>query len=95
MLVAYDRDGKIIDILKRKSRVALEPAVCAELQMKGLPFYLEIDVPPGDIYLRTGVYDLKLQQRRHARNSVERSCQLNTSCEVRAVCKLAHLKWLS
>ncbi|MHB8500332.1 MAG: VWA domain-containing protein, partial [Candidatus Acidiferrales bacterium] len=59
MLVAYDRDGKIINILKRKSRLALAPAVYAELQTKGLPFHLEIDVPPGDVYLRTGVYDLR------------------------------------
>jgi VWFA-related protein len=58
MLIAYDRDGKIINILKRKSRLALEPAVYEELQKKGLPFHLEIDVPPGDIYLRTGIYDL-------------------------------------
>jgi len=58
MLVAYDRDGKIVNILKRRSRLALEPAVYGELQKKGLPFHLEIDVPPGDIYLRTGIYDL-------------------------------------
>lgn len=58
MLIAYDRDGKIINMLKRKSSLALEPAVYGELQKKGLPFHLEIDVPPGDIYLRTGIYDL-------------------------------------
>jgi hypothetical protein len=58
MLIAYDRDGKVINILKRKSRLALEPSVYGELRKKGLPFHLEIDVPPGDIYLRTGIYDL-------------------------------------
>jgi VWFA-related protein len=58
MLVAYDRDGKIINILKRKSRLALEPVDFAELQTKGLPFHLEIDVPAGDVYLRSGIYDL-------------------------------------
>jgi hypothetical protein len=58
MLVAYDRDGKIINILKRKSRLALQPADYAELQTKGLPFHLEIDIPAGDIYLRAGIYDL-------------------------------------
>jgi hypothetical protein len=58
MLVAYDRDGKIINRLKRESRLALEPAVYVELQQKGLPFHLEIDVPAGDIYLRTGIYDV-------------------------------------
>jgi VWFA-related protein len=59
MLIAYDREGKIINILKKKSRLALKPAVYSELQAKGLPFYLEIDVPLGDIYLRTGIFDLE------------------------------------
>jgi hypothetical protein len=58
MLIAYDRDGKIINIAKLNSRLALEPAVYAELQTKGLPFHLEIDVLLGDVYLRTGIYDL-------------------------------------
>jgi VWFA-related protein len=59
MLIAYDREGKIINILKKKSRLALKPAVYSELQAQGLPFYLEIDVPLGDIYLRTGIFDLE------------------------------------
>ena len=57
MLVAYDRDGKIVNISKRTSRFAVRPLVYAEVQSKGLPLYLEIDVPPGDVYLRTGIYD--------------------------------------
>ncbi len=58
ILVAYDREGKIINISKRTSRFALPPKDLPELQTKGLPVHLEIDVPPGDIYLRTGIYDL-------------------------------------
>jgi VWFA-related protein len=58
MFVAYDREGKIANIVKRKSRLALEPAVYGELKTKGLPFHMEIDVPTEDIYLRTGIYDL-------------------------------------
>lgn len=58
MLVAYDRSGKIINISKRTSRLALPPNDLPTLQAKGLPLHLEIDVPPGDIYLRTGIYDL-------------------------------------
>jgi VWFA-related protein len=58
ILVAYDRDGKIINISKRTSRFALPPRDFPILQAKGLPIHLEIDVPPGDIYLRTGIYDL-------------------------------------
>jgi VWFA-related protein len=58
ILVAYDRTGKIINIAKRTSRLALPPKDFPTLQSKGLPVHLEIDVPPGDIYLRTGIYDL-------------------------------------
>jgi VWFA-related protein len=58
ILVAYDRTGKIINISKRTSRLALPPKDFPTLQAKGLPVHLEIDVPPGDIYLRTGIYDL-------------------------------------
>jgi VWFA-related protein len=58
ILVAYNRTGKIINISKRTSRLALPPQDFPTLQAKGLPVHLEIDVPPGDIYLRTGIYDL-------------------------------------
>ena len=58
ILVAYDRTGKIINISKRTSRLALPPKDLPTLQAKGLPLHLEIDVPPDDIYLRTGIYDL-------------------------------------
>ena len=59
MLVAYDRTGKIVNISKRASRFALPAKDLDALLAKGLPLHLEIDVPPGDIYLRTGIYDLK------------------------------------
>jgi VWFA-related protein len=58
MLIAYDRAGKIVNISKRASRFALPAKDYPDLQTKGLPVHLEIDVPPGDIYLRTGIYDL-------------------------------------
>ncbi len=58
MLVAYDREGKIVNVVKRSSRLALKPEDYSALQANGLPFHLEIDVPSGDIYLRTGIYDL-------------------------------------
>ena len=58
MLVAYDRAGKIVNIAKLNSRLALKSEDYSTLQEKGLPVHLEIDVPPGELYLRTGVYDL-------------------------------------
>lgn len=57
MLIAYDRAGKIVNISKRASRFAIPPKDYSDLQTKGLPLHLEIDVPPGDVYLRTGIYD--------------------------------------
>jgi VWFA-related protein len=57
MLVAYDRSGKIVNIAKHTTSFALT----AEGETKAqntLPIHLEIDVPVGDIYLRTGIYDL-------------------------------------
>jgi VWFA-related protein len=57
ILIAYNREGKIVNILKKTSRLAWSREIYAELQAKGLPFHLEIDVPPGDVYLRTGIYD--------------------------------------
>jgi VWFA-related protein len=58
ILVAYDRTGKIVNINKRISRLALPAKDFTNLQAKGLPVHLDIDVPTGDIYLRTGIYDL-------------------------------------
>jgi VWFA-related protein len=57
MLMAYDRSGNIVNIAKRSTRFALTAQGFAAVQANGLPLHLEIDVPPGDIYLRTGVYD--------------------------------------
>lgn len=57
LLVAYDRAGKIVNISRLKSRFAIPSKDFAQLQANGFPLHLEIDVPPGDIYLRTGIYD--------------------------------------
>jgi len=57
MLVAYDRAGKIVNISKLNSRFAIPSRDFAQVQANGFPLHLEIDVPPGDIYLRTGIYD--------------------------------------
>jgi VWFA-related protein len=58
MLIAFDHDGKILNILKRSSKLAMDPKVYAATQTVGLQIHEEIDVPPGDVYLRTGIYDL-------------------------------------
>jgi VWFA-related protein len=58
MLIAFDHDGKIVNLLKRSSKLAMDPKVYAATQTVGLQVHEEIDLPPGDIYLRTGIYDL-------------------------------------
>ena len=58
MLIAFGHDGKIVNLLKRSSKLAMDPKVYAATQTVGLQVHEEIDLPPGDIYLRTGIYDL-------------------------------------
>ncbi len=58
MLIAFDHDGKILNILKRRSKLAMDTKVYSATQTVGLQIHEEIDLPPGDVYLRTGIYDL-------------------------------------
>ena len=58
ILIAFDHDGKILNILKRSSKLVMDTKVYAATQAFGLQIHEEIDLPPGDVYLRTGIYDL-------------------------------------
>ena len=40
----------------------LEPKVYADALRQGLPFYQELDIPPGDATVRVGVYDVASQK---------------------------------
>jgi VWFA-related protein len=57
-IIAYDRDGKPLNLVRKKSEIVLPAKVYADLEEFGLQVHKEIDVPPGEAYLRTGVYDL-------------------------------------
>jgi hypothetical protein len=57
MLVAYDGNGTIVNILKRGLSLSLEESVFRTAQTGGLQIREEIDVPSGDLYLRIGIYD--------------------------------------
>jgi VWFA-related protein len=57
-VIAYDRDGKALGVVSKKSEIALKPDVYMDLMRVGLQVHKEIDVPGGEVYLRTGVYDL-------------------------------------
>jgi VWFA-related protein len=58
MLVAYDSDGKPLNMVTQTSDVLLKPKVYASMQKVGLQLHKEIDVPQGEVYLRIGIYDL-------------------------------------
>jgi hypothetical protein len=45
-------------VVSEKSEIALKPDVYADLMRVGLQVHKEIDVPGGEVYLRTGLYDL-------------------------------------
>jgi VWFA-related protein len=57
-LIAYDRDGKPLNMVSKKSGIVVVQQVYEELRRVGLQVHQEIDVPAGEVYLRTGVYDL-------------------------------------
>jgi hypothetical protein len=57
-LMAYDYDGKLLNAVSRKIPIHLQPDVFAALQKVGFQLHEEIELPKGNIYLQTGIYDL-------------------------------------
>lgn len=58
MLIAYDREGKPVNMAITKGDLKLQPKVYSSMIKLGLQMHKEIDVPKEPIYLRTGIYDL-------------------------------------
>ena len=56
-MMAYDRDGNALNWVGATMGMSIQPEVFAGIQKSGLPAHLDIDVPKGDTYLATGVYD--------------------------------------
>jgi hypothetical protein len=59
MLVAYDPEGKPLNLVVAKGEMRVQPKEYAAAQKGGLQIHKEIDLPAGNIYLRTGIYDLE------------------------------------
>jgi VWFA-related protein len=59
MLVAYDSEGKPLNLVVAKNEIRIQPKDYPDVLKGGLQFHQEIDVPAGETFLRTGVYDLK------------------------------------
>jgi VWFA-related protein len=58
-LVAYDTEGAPINWIVRKPPLDLPPEVYKQMTNTGVRVHLDIDIPPGDYLLRTGIYDLR------------------------------------
>ena len=56
-VVAYDHDGHTLNWTSRTFDLALRPDRFAMFSQSGLQLHQEIDIPKGDVFLRTGVYD--------------------------------------
>lgn len=56
--IAYDHDGKALNVATRAFNLNLQPAQYAQIMQSGLPLHQEIDIPPGEVYLRLAVHDL-------------------------------------
>jgi VWFA-related protein len=58
LIATYDFEGKLLSVSTHKVDVTLQLADYAQARQQGLQLHDEIDVPQGDIYLRTGLSDL-------------------------------------
>ena len=56
--IAYDRDGKILNVVNRTFKLNLQSEQYDRIMRTGLPLHQELDVPAGEVYLRIGVHDL-------------------------------------
>jgi len=56
--LAYDRDGKILNVANRAFNLNLQPEQFNRILQAGLPLHQEIDIPAGEVYLRVAVHDL-------------------------------------
>jgi VWFA-related protein len=56
-LVAYSHDGKALNWEVHFVGLAVRPEQYAEARKSGIPFHMDLNVPPGDVYLRSGIYD--------------------------------------
>jgi hypothetical protein len=58
LLVAYDRDGRPLNLKAETAEIHLTPKVYEDPRRLNLQLHLETDVPQVGSFVRTGVYDL-------------------------------------
>jgi VWFA-related protein len=57
-VIAYESDGKALNAISKKIPIRIQPDVFAKMQRVGFQLHEEIDLPKGDVFLQTGIYDL-------------------------------------
>jgi hypothetical protein len=61
-LIAYSQRGQSLNWLVRSVNLAIRADQWAFAESKGIPFHFDFDMPPGEVYLRAGVYDASTQR---------------------------------
>lgn len=59
VLVWNQADGSAVNWYNGTLEMELRPEIYVAVQKSGVPVHLEIDLPKGDFFLVTGVYDRK------------------------------------
>lgn len=58
MIIAFGPGGNILNIVRKRSNLTMDSKVYEATQQVGMQVHEEIDAPPGEIYLRAGIYDM-------------------------------------
>ena len=57
-LAAYDADGKLINSLSQTIQLPLSDSTWQQMQKGPFRFFQQLDLPPGEVFLRVGIRDL-------------------------------------
>jgi VWFA-related protein len=57
-LAAYDADGKLINSLSQTLQLPLSDSTFQQMQKGPFRFFQQLDLPPGEVFLRIGIRDL-------------------------------------
>jgi VWFA-related protein len=57
IVAAYDNEGRILNLAKQENQLSIGQEDYSKLRTIGLQLHQEIDVPLGEVILRTGIYD--------------------------------------
>ena len=57
-IVAYGEDGTKLNVLRQTANVTLKPQNVADFQAKPFEVPLQLDLPPGKLFVRVGALDI-------------------------------------